>query len=225
MNYDAIIFDNDGVLISPTDRAVLRSAAETAFEEAGVSPRDTHITELITKVDVDWFTGICEEYGVDTTEFWRRRDRTASVAQQAEIRQGRKHLYDDFEAVTALDPDLGIVSSNQHETIEFIIEFFELEGLFGSYYGREPTLDGLRRKKPEPYYIEKAMDDLGAETALFVGDSESDVEAAANAGIDSAFIRRPHREDYALSTEPTVEIESLEQLHDLTSDTARVSRS
>ncbi len=36
--------------------------------------------------------------------------------------------------------------------------------------------------------------------------------AAANAGVDSAFVRRPHREGYALDAEPTHEIAGLDEL-------------
>jgi len=45
-----------------------------------------------------------------------------------------------------------------------------------------------------------------------VGDDESDVVAAHRAGIDSAFIRRPHRRDADLDVEPTYVIDDL---HDL----------
>lgn len=216
MGYDAVLFDNDGVLTTPTDLEVLRSAARSAFEDVGVTdPAAEHVEGLIAGVDVEWFEGICEEYDLETAALWRRRDRRAAAAQRAEIREGRKRLYDDVEAVASLDPDLGIVSTNQHETIEFIVEFYELDGLFGTYYGREPTVESLRRKKPAPHYVERALADLDAEEVLLVGDSDSDVAAAANAGVDSAFVRRPHREGYALSVEPTYEIETLAEVPDL----------
>jgi len=61
------------------------------------------------------------------------------------------------------------------------------------------------------------LSDLRADTALLVGDSESDVVAARNAGIDSAYIHRPHR-DGALTVTPTYEIDSLSDLPDVVSD-------
>jgi len=77
-----------------------------------------------------------------------------------------------------------------------------------------PPSPASRKKPPSPYYIERALEDLGAETAIFVGDNESDVLAADNAGIDSAFVRRPHRRSTELSCQPTYEIDDL---HDLVS--------
>jgi len=68
------------------------------------------------------------------------------------------------------------------------------------------------RKKPSPYYIERALEDLGAETAISSATTRSDVLAADNAGIDSAFVRRPHRRSTELSCQPTYEIDDL---HDL----------
>ena len=54
------------------------------------------------------------------------------------------------------------------------------------------TVESLERKKPNTHYVERALSDLDADAALYVGDSESDVVAADRAGLDSAFVRRPH---------------------------------
>jgi hypothetical protein len=47
---------------------------------------------------------------------------------------------------------------------------------------------------------------------LDVGDSRVDVEVAARLGVDSAFVRRPHRKGYALSRTPTHEVTSLREV-------------
>jgi phosphoglycolate phosphatase-like HAD superfamily hydrolase len=56
------------------------------------------------------------------------------------------------------------------------------------------------------------LSDLGVENALYIGDSETDLVAAHRAGIDSAFLRRDHVADVNLSTEPTIEVATLEEL-------------
>ncbi|SNR55604.1 HAD family hydrolase [Halorubrum vacuolatum] len=213
--YDAVVFDNDGVLVGRTPFDTLREAAFEAFVRIGVDDPDiAHVDEMAIGVDPATLRDVSERYGFDPAEFWRIRDESASLAQMADVRRGRKTPYDDVGVLSALDADLGVVSSNQQATVEFVLEHFGLADRFDAAYGREPSIASLSRKKPSPYYLECALEDLDAGTALFVGDNESDVLAADNAGIDSAFIRRPHRRSTELSCQPTYEIDDL---HDLVS--------
>jgi HAD superfamily hydrolase (TIGR01549 family) len=121
----------------------------------------------------------------------------------------------DIHTLANLDVARGIVSSNQQETVDFLLDHFEVSGLFDTAYGREDTIESLDLRKPNSHYIDRALSDLDADSALFVGDNESDVKAAHNAGIDSAFIRRPHRTDWDLDVWPTWEIDALDDLHDI----------
>lgn len=211
--YDAVIFDNDGVLVSRTPYDVLQEAAWAAFDAAGVSNPDPAAVESVV-VDVSpadvW--QVCEAHGLDPEAFWRQRDRLSAERQRAEARAGRKTPYEDVSALDRLSVPLGIVSSNQQATVDFLLEYFGLDAYFGVALGREPTLESLDRKKPAPYYLHRAAEALGADSVLFVGDNDSDLEAAANAGIDSAFIRRPHRRSHQPSPTPT---HTVEDLHDV----------
>ena len=213
--YDAVVLDNDGVLVGRTSFDTLREAAWDAFVSLGVEDPDlAHVDDVAVGVDPATLTDICERYGVDPGEFWRVRDELASAAQIDAARKGRKTPYEDVDTLRYLDAPLGVVSSNQQATVDAILGHFGLDGQFEVAYGREPSIASLSRKKPSPYYLERALEDLGAETALFVGDNESDVRAADNAGIDSAFVRRPHRRSTEISCQPTYEIDDL---HDLVS--------
>lgn len=213
MEYDAVIFDNDGVLTELTPRETLTTAIRATYGGFGVPEPDEEDVEELLGVTVADVERICERYAIgDVAGFWERRDRNASLAQQADVREGVKGLYDDFDAVYDLDADRAIVSNNQQATVDYILECFDLRDTFVSAYGRQPTLEDVGRKKPAPYYVERALADLGTDDALMVGDSDADVLAANAAGIDSAFIRRPHRNGYELPEEPTYEIESLDEL-------------
>jgi HAD superfamily hydrolase (TIGR01549 family) len=212
--YDAVVFDNDGVLTTPTDRTALIDAMYEAFGTVGVADPPTDHVDTLLSPDVPSLRRVADAHGVAPDDLWTAREEAAIATQLAELRAGRKRCYDDVTTLESLSVPTAIVSNNQHETIGNILEHLELEG-FDVWYGREPTLDGIDRKKPTPYYLERALADLGATNPLFVGDSRVDVAAADAAGIDAAFLRRDHRSDYELPTEPTHEIGSLESLAEL----------
>jgi len=217
MTYDTVVFDNDGVLVGRTRFDVLREATRETFEQFGVDPDPDHVEDMTVGATPTRVDDVCGIYDLEPETFWRERDGTVSRAQQAEARAGRKTPYEDINTLSRLDATRGIVSSNQQETVDFLLDHFGMWGLFDTAYGREATIESLDLRKPHPHYLERALADLGADSALFVGDNESDIRAAENAGIDSAFIRRHHRSDWELNVWPTWEIDSLDDLHGICS--------
>lgn len=216
MSYDAVVFDNDGVLVDTTEYDVLHEAAWRAFAEAGVeNPDPEHVEEIVVGVTPDSLAAVCDTYGLSVDEFWEIRDRTSHEAQREYVHEGGKPLFEDVPTLADLEIPMGVVSSNQQETVDFLLEHFGVSELFDTAYGRQPTMDDLRRKKPDPHFLERALADLGVEDALYVGDREDDITAAVNAGIDSAFIRRPHREYHDLSVRPTHEVDDLHDVRAL----------
>ncbi|WP_049894493.1 HAD family hydrolase [Halogranum rubrum] len=216
MSYDTVVFDNDGVLVGRTRFDVLREATEETFAKFGVSePNPDHVEDMTIGATPSGVATVSDVYDFDPEQFWRTRDSTVSEAQQDEARAERKTPYEDIDTLADLDISMGIVSSNQQETVDFLLEHFELAGMFDTAYGREATIESLTLRKPNPHYLNRALADLDAESALYVGDNESDIQAAENAGIDSAFIRRPHRSDWELNTWPTWDIDSLDDLHEI----------
>jgi phosphoglycolate phosphatase-like HAD superfamily hydrolase len=211
--YDGVIFDNDGVLVPVCEFDVFREAAHRTFDSFGVDPSDEQVRDVATVAQPHRVREICATHGLDPEGFWARRDRNNHLAQRREVAAGRKVPYDDTHVALSLDVPTGIVSSNQHETIEFLVDRFDWE--FGTYYGREHSLTGVERKKPNTHYVDRAMADLDVSNPLFVGDSASDVQVAENAGFDSVFLRRAHRTDYELPVEPTYELDSLAALPSL----------
>ncbi|ACV49131.1 MULTISPECIES: HAD family hydrolase [Halomicrobium] len=216
MTYDTVVFDNDGVLVGRTAFDVLQDATQETFEAFGVTdPDPNHVENMTVGATPHQVATICGQYDLPREEFWRAREEKMVEAQQEEARAGRKRPYDDIDTLDGLDAAKGIVSSNQQATVDFLLDHFSVRDHFGTAYGREPTIQSLDRRKPNSHYLDRALADLDADSALFVGDNESDIRAAENAGIDSAFIRRPHRTDWELNVWPTWDIDSLSDLHDI----------
>lgn len=216
MTYDAVVFDMDGVLVEPSDLDALAGAARAAFDAAGVAdPPAEHVESMVVGVTVERLRAVCRAHDLDPATFWRTRDATAARTQVRAALDGGKRPYDDVDALADLDVPLAVVSSNQQATVDFLLAHYGLAGHFEVAYGRTPTVEDLRRKKPDPHFPERATAALDADRALFVGDSESDVRAAHAAGLDAAFVRRPHRADVDLTATPDHEVTSLATLVDL----------
>ncbi|MFC6975618.1 HAD family hydrolase [Halomicroarcula sp. GCM10025709] len=216
MSYESVIFDNDGVLLTLTSMDTHQAGTRRAFERVGVvDPEPDHLEAMRIGVTPDRLDAVCRHYDLDPDRFWTARDGAISEAQRAAIRAGEKRPYGDIRALDRLDGPLGVVSSNQQATVDFAFDHFDLDRHFETVRARPPTVESIHRKKPRPYYIEQALADLGVTDALYVGDSESDIEAARRAGIDSAFVRRPHTVDTDLSVTPTYDVDGLETVVDL----------
>jgi phosphoglycolate phosphatase len=203
MRYDAVIFDNDGVLIEPTDLSVSRRSTARTLREFGVeSPAEEHITALIGG-GIDAIREVTERYSLEVTEFWERREYNSFLDQRDEMTQGNKSVFDDADVVASIDCECAVVSNNQHRTVEFALEHFGLNRYVSAYFGREPSLAGVGRMKPDPYYVDRAIEELSVDNALFVGDSTVDIEVARRAGLDSVFLQRPNRVVHDFDNKPT----------------------
>ena len=221
MTYEAVVFDMDGVLVEPTE-GVVADAIYAAFEACGVvDPPAEQVESLVAGATIEDIQAICTAHEIDPATFWHTRDSAVSRAQVRKIEAGGKPPYDDVTVLDDLNDlgvPMGIVSSNQQATVEFVLGHHRFDEYFTVAYGRAPCLEDVRRRKPHPHFIEQTLADLGVEHALYVGDSPSDVHAAHRAGLDSVFVRRAHRADLELSIEPSYEIESLWPLPELVDD-------
>jgi len=216
--YETVLFDSDGVLVEPPTPEVQAAATRAAFRAVGVGEVDQQsIDDVIAGVTVDRLHDICASYDLDPATFWAAREAHDERSQFEQFEAGTRSRYDDVTAILDLECPCGVVSNNHHSTIEFVLERFDLEATFDTYYGRPKTIESLSLKKPNPHYLEQARIDLDGdpESTLYVGDSESDVVAAERAGMDSVFVRRSHRSAVSLSADPTHEVDTLHGVVDV----------
>ena len=216
--YETVLFDMDGVILDGrgTDDAVHARALDDVLDE-----RDLRVTgdlrrPLETYEYDDGFRGACEELGVDPATLFRAREERSAKRSVARLAAGTRSLCPDVDAIDALAErvPVGLVSNNYHPTVEFVVDHFRL-GAFEFVRGRDLGPDGFRRRKPDPFYLNEALDALGARGGLYVGDRTTDVIAAERAGLDGAFLRREHNAALDLDVEPTVEVDGLWEVADL----------
>ncbi|PSQ56649.1 hypothetical protein BRD18_08440 [Halobacteriales archaeon SW_7_71_33] len=108
------------------------------------------------------------------------------------------------------------LSNNYQSVVDDVVER-HFPDRFAVAYGTEPGETGRRRRKPDPHFLMRAVDDLGVDPAatLLVGDSADDVDAAAAAGVDVAYLRRdPDRGRSEPDTDaaPTYRVDGLDEL-------------
>lgn len=214
-----IVFDMDGVILQgrQTDPEIYVRAAERVIEELDVSPNADQRAVLRSHRCDEVLASVCATLDVEYEEFWRRKERHASDIENARLRAGERELYDGVDALETLAEHrpLALVSNNRQQTVSFVAEQFGLGDLFTVVRGRDPTPVGFHRRKPDPYYLDGALDELGATGGIYVGDREKDVLAAARVGLEGVFVRREFNRDETPTPEPTAEITSLEDLVDL----------
>ncbi|RQG88992.1 HAD family hydrolase [Natrarchaeobius halalkaliphilus] len=210
-----ILFDMDGVILegARTPLSVYRDATGDALVDLGVEPSPDQ-RRVLDGHDIERITDHSHDLGIDPVRYWKLRERYASERTHDRIRSGVRGLYDDVDAIADLGErtSISLVSNNRQQTVEFVADYVEVE--FDVVRGRDPTFEGFRRRKPNPYYIEESLAELGAETGIYVGDSQTDVEAGHAAGLETALIRRPHNRDLECPDPPTEELESLRELLD-----------
>jgi phosphoglycolate phosphatase-like HAD superfamily hydrolase len=226
--YEAVIFDVDGVLVRSDHLDHHRAAVRRAFAAHEVGdPAEADVAAMALGVTLPALGRVADAYGLDPAAFWATRDHLASAAQIESVADGYKQPYADAAVVRNLDRPAAAVSTNQQTTLDFLFTRFGFAEHFVGVHGRAPTLVDLRRKKPAPYFVRRALGvverardggPLDPEQVLMVGDSESDVRAAHAAGVDAAFVRREHRRGYALGADPEYELAGLDELPALLDD-------
>lgn len=209
-DYEAVVFDLDGVLLqdAATPASVYQEAADAVVDSFDLPVTDDQRRTLGKYHFDEDLAACCRDVGVDPEAFWGARERFASRIANRRIHEGARRPYPDTDVLADLAPALAIVSNNRQATVSFAAEHL-FDGQFAVATGRDRTLAGYGRKKPNSYYLDRTLAELGVEHALYVGDRGSDVVAAHRAGIDSAFLRREHNSQMTLEDPPTYDIDSL----------------
>lgn len=223
---DAVLFDLDGVILegrslrAATGRPVAETATENALADLGIVDPPREFLEATRWGSYDDLVDATETFDIDADpgDVWPKRERYLSKMEREFVRSGKRKSCEDVGAIDRLAEEpvsLGVVSNARHATVNCVVEHLAFDTANTAVRGQYLEPEDWYRRKPEPDYINEALDRTGADDALYVGDSETDVVAADRAGIDSAFIRREHNHRIELDHDPTFEIETLHALLDI----------
>ncbi len=178
--YDTVIFDMDGTLLDTLED--LRDAGNHALRMHGMPERTTEeirrfvgngVRKLLVRSVPEGdgnpefeavFQSFREYYAVHSN------DRTRAYKGVTEL---LKKLRDAGYAIA-------IVSNKLDAAVKNLNQIY-FDGIVETAIGEREGMD----KKPAPDMVQKAIEELGKteETAVYVGDSEVDIETARNAGL------------------------------------------
>jgi pyrophosphatase PpaX len=209
-NYSFYLFDADGTLIDTTD-LIYRCFVHTCkvFGNMDVSRSD-----VVKNIGLTLRKQMEVYFGPLTDEQFTIRS--------AEHMNYQLSIYPQYlrvfpTVVKGLDmlrkrgKRCAIVTSRRRETLEL---YLRKTGIL-EYFEAFVTPENTAKHKPDPEPALKALELLGSadkNEAVFIGDSEYDIECGRQAGIDTAFVEWSHNDPAALPSKPTYCISDLMQL-------------
>ncbi|UWG48475.1 HAD superfamily hydrolase [Halanaeroarchaeum sp. HSR-CO] len=164
--YEAILYDLDGTLVRlAVDWTAVEREIATVLRTAGADPDGLVTWDLLDAADA---VGVREEVEAILARHEREGARRADRLPLADA------LLDD-------EVPTGVVSLNAEAAVRIALEKESLLEAVDVVVGRD-TVDA---RKPDPEPVLAALDVLSVapEDALFVGDSETDEQAAERAGV------------------------------------------
>jgi phosphoglycolate phosphatase len=192
-DYDFHLFDLDGTLVD-AEWSYTRAVFDRVGDRLGRRFSDREARVLWHGLGGPRGDTL-REIGVDPDEFWPAFHAVEDPVARAEA----TFLHDDaarlLDRVDDAGGPTGLVTHCQRFLAEPVLDRVDLDGRFDAVV----CCTDETGWKPDPAPIELAMRELGvdprADRGYYVGDGESDVGAAWNAGLDAVHVERVGHED------------------------------
>ena len=189
--YQYLLLDWDGNLAQSLD--LWLDVFRLVLADRGLTPSDEAIARSFGKTE-QFFV----QLGIsDPATLYETADRIGKAALPGvELYPEALEVLNEFKA---RGKQTALITSSNRANIDPLLEKYDLHALFDVVVAREDTAE----QKPHPEPLEKALALLGGtkEQAVMIGDSDKDLGAANNAGIDSIlFYPKEHAKFYDLKT-------------------------
>lgn len=183
-DFKAVVFDLDGTLADTAPD--VREALARALAADGLPPIDlASVTLMIGGGPRLLVTRALDRLGVtgDDDQVSRLTDafHAEYITQQNSLSRLFDGVTDGLERMNTAGLKLGLCSNKPDDLCRMLVDSFDLETQFDVVLGSGAGLP----RKPNPAPLLRVIEQLGAtpETALYVGDSETDVKTARAAGV------------------------------------------
>jgi HAD superfamily hydrolase (TIGR01509 family) len=224
--YQVVLLDMDGTFLDSRGKGEIPN--EWAYEAFRRSLRHYGITLTIKEIKdlflvplhsegTEGVRKFCKRFGLDSKEFWARREKDVIEAKIEAMRSGVIKPYKGSEEIIKYLSEkfyLTVVSDSQQVCVDYALEHFNLKTYFTIWYGRKSDLKSLATRKPSPFYINRVLRELNLrkEDAILADDSPVGILAAKNAGIDSVLIYHNDEKRVKCEYEPTFSVKNIGEL-------------
>jgi phosphoglycolate phosphatase len=175
-----IVFDLDGTLIESAPD--IHDAASKFLADLGIAPLSIEtIIGFIGNGVPKLVERVMKEAGIDHTDAKHAELITAFSAHYAvnpaTLSYLNKGVLSALETLQNAGHKMAICTNKPHTLTLQVLKCLEIDGYFDAVIGG----DSLEVKKPDPAPLFKAMEMLGQDACIYVGDSEVDAQTAQNA--------------------------------------------
>lgn len=206
--YQAYLFDWDGTLAQTLE--VWLSIERDLYRKYGLSLTDSEIARSFG----DW--SAAEKFGLKGESLMAFNRELPKIAHEAISKTPLyPHVSKVLNGIKDRGAKLALITSSVRETIDVVLAHNELVELFDLVV----TADEVSEHKPHPEGILYVLESLGMakDKAVMIGDSDKDLGAAQNAGVDSILFfpdshRTFHDEKHLRKHNPTFVIDDLQKI-------------
>ena len=213
MNYKAILFDMDGVLIE--SEFLMRHSAILALAEYGIEAKHEDFVEFTGMGEDKFVGGVAEKYGHTYTFDMKEKAYDyfgANVKEMAHVPNGVKEM---LHALHAKGFTMAVCSAADLRKVRYNIQAI---GVDESIFSALVTGSDVARKKPFPdIYLEGARR-IGMEPkdCLVIEDAVSGIQAAHAAGMDAVGVPTTFsKEELMERVHPEYLLNEIKELTDL----------